>query len=257
MTSQKKLSTHAETLIELCNFLSHRSTQIHRQTRCESEGNDWPGGLCWSCWTCREPNSVRPSNLRRLWFHLVARRAAAALMAKWRQTLPERESSGCCASFQHSPQSFILVIRSLRSRRRPTRKKKKLCRFADTSRSAIGLSHGSQIAGRQCSELVSLHPRLSVARRRCGCWCIQLLQGLRQDATTSTARYWAQLQQLLRAVYCGPASHKRRAALRTLLFGFARRDRMSGIFMTLSLPTADTVLHNLRILICKSVCSIM
>jgi len=132
VTSQKKLSTHAETLIELCNFLSHRSTQTHRQTRCESEGNDWPGGLCWSCWTCREPNSVRPSNLRRLWFHLVARRAAAALMAKWRQTLPERESSGCCASFQHSPQSFILVIRSLRSRRRPTRKKKKtlpLCRY--------------------------------------------------------------------------------------------------------------------------------
>ena len=168
----------------------------------------------------------------------------------------ERAAAAVPASNTRRSRSSSSFARFVRDADRPVRKKK-LCRFADTSRSAIGLSHGSQIAGRQCSELVSLHPRLSVARRRCGCWCIQLLQGLRQDATTSTARYWAQLQQLLRAVYCGPASHKRRAALRTLLFGFARRDRMSGIFMTLSLPTADTVLHNLRILICKSVCSIM
>jgi len=31
-------------------------------------------------------------------------------------------------------------------------------------------------------------------------------------------------------------------------FGFAKRDRMTGIFMYLSLPTADTIVYNARIL---------
>jgi len=32
------------------------------------------------------------------------------------------------------------------------------------------------------------------------------------------------------------------------LFGFARRDSMTGIFMYLSLPTADTIVYNAHIL---------
>ena len=32
------------------------------------------------------------------------------------------------------------------------------------------------------------------------------------------------------------------------LFGFARRDSMTGMFMYLSLPTADTIVYNARIL---------
>jgi len=33
-----------------------------------------------------------------------------------------------------------------------------------------------------------------------------------------------------------------------ILFGFARRDSMSGILMDLSLPSADTVVHNSHLL---------
>ena len=39
------------------------------------------------------------------------------------------------------------------------------------------------------------------------------------------------------------------------LFGFARRDSMTGMFMYLSLPTADTIVYNARILFVK--CSVL
>jgi len=32
------------------------------------------------------------------------------------------------------------------------------------------------------------------------------------------------------------------------LFGYARRDSMSGIILDLGLPTADTIVHNYRVL---------
>ena len=41
------------------------------------------------------------------------------------------------------------------------------------------------------------------------------------------------------------------------LFGYARCDSMSGVFLELCLPTADTIAHNSHVLFCKSLLVVM